>query len=245
MESLKERNPINHSEMLRECKEHGYFRGETCPICEEKGKFLMNDQELEQIGRTMAGTLRHFPEKFGLEMDGQGFVSLRDFIGALKAHQRRYHWIRPHHIIAIIETDSKGRYQVSNDLIRATYGHTLDLDLKLPTDNIPEKLFYPTTPEETDIILETGLKPSDRKLVHLSKTYKDAFSAGSVRTNAPVILVVDAKKAIEDRLEIQKAGKIVYLVREVPPDYLRRAPLEDVSAEGEESAPSSSGTETD
>jgi putative RNA 2'-phosphotransferase len=239
MESLKERYPIHHLEMLRECKEHGYFRGESCPICGEKGKFLMNEQELEQIGRTMAGTLRHFPEKFGLEMDDQGFVSLRDFIAALRMHQRRYHWIRPHHIIAIIETDPKGRYQVSNDLIRATYGHTLDLDLKLPTDNIPEKLFYPTTPEEADIILETGLKPSDRKLVHLSKTYNDAFSAGSVRTNAPVILAVDTKKAVEDGLEIQKAGKTVFLVREVPPEYLKRAAPEDESA-GEEKGDSAS-----
>ena len=245
MENLKERNPIHHSEMLRECKEHGYFRGETCQICGEKGKFLMNDQELEQIGRTMAGTLRHFPEKFGLEMDDQGFVSLRDFIGALKAHQRRYHWIRPHHIIAIIETDPKGRYQVSNDLIRATYGQTLDLELKLPTDNIPDRLFYPTTPEEADIILETGLKPSDRRMVHLSKTYKDAFSAGSVRTNTPIILEIDAKMAVGEGTEIQRAGKTVFLVREVRPEYLKRAPLEEAGSEGEEVAASSPGPGTE
>mgnify|MGYP005833386091 CR=1 FL=1 len=220
--------------MLRECKDHGYYRGESCPLCSEKGKFLMSDQELEQIGRTMAGTLRHFPEKFGLEMDEQGFVSLRDFIAALKAHQRRYHWIRPHHIIAIIETDPKGRYQVSNDLIRATYGHTLDLNLRLPTDGIPDKLFYPTTPEESDIILETGLKPSDRRMVHLSRTYRDAFAAGSVRTNTPVILVVDAAKAREDGLEIQRAGKTVFLVKEIPPGYLRRAEPEEAEPVEEE-----------
>ena len=140
--------------MLRECQEHGYFRGELCPICGDAGRFLMNDQELEQIGRTMAGALRHFPEKFGLTMDEQGFVNLRDFIAALKHQRERYHWIRPHHIIAIVETDPKGRYQVSNDLIRATYGHSLPLNLNLPTDNIPETLYYPTTPEEADILLE-------------------------------------------------------------------------------------------
>ncbi len=221
--------------MLRECKVHGYFRGESCPICGDKGRFLMNEQELEQIGRTMAGALRHFPEKFGLEMDPQGFVSLRDFIDALRTHQRRYHWVRPHHLIAIIETDPKGRYQVSNDLIRATYGHTIDLDLKLPTDNTPDKLFYPTTPEEADIILETGLKPSDRKLVHLSKTYKDAFAAGSVRTDSPVILEVDARKAVQDGLRIQKAGRTVYLAEKVPADYLKRA-TEEPGEEGDGTA---------
>lgn len=209
--------------MLHECGEHGYFRGEPCPVCGEEGKFLMNDQELEQIGRTMAGVLRHFPDKFGLEMDEQGFVDLRQFVDAMRSQSRRNHWIRPHHIIAIIETDPKGRYQVSNDLIRATYGHSIELNLRLPTDNIPGRLYYPTTPEEADIVLETGLKPSDRKMVHLSKTYADAFNAGKVRTEQPVILEIDAEAAISDGLVIQQAGRTVFLADEIPATYLKKA----------------------
>ncbi len=209
--------------MLRECQDHGYFRGETCPICGEPGRFLMNDQELEQIGRTMAGALRHFPERFDLKMDEQGFVSMRDFIDALKNQRERWHWVRPHHIIAIIETDPKGRYQVSNDMIRATYGHSIPLDLNLPTDHIPDTLYYPTTVEEADIVLETGLKPSDRKMVHLSKTYQDAMNAGQVRTPNPVILEIDTKKAIADGIVIGRAGRTVFLTTEVPPQYLKRA----------------------
>lgn len=220
--------------MLRECQDHGYFRGELCPVCGEAGRFLMNDQELEAIGRTMAGVLRHFPERFGLQMDEQGFVPMRDFIAALKNQRERYHWLRPHHIIAIIETDAKGRYQVSNDLIRATYGHSIPLNLNLPTDNIPEKLYYPTTPEETDIILETGLKPSDRKMVHLSKTYQDAVNAGLVRTDNPVILEIDAEKAIHDGLVIQRAGRTVFLADDVPAAYLKRAEPPVVEEETEE-----------
>ena len=209
--------------MLRECSEHGYFRDELCPLCGDAGKFLMNDTELERIGRTMAGALRHFPERFDLGMDEQGFVNIRQLIAALKGQNRRLHWLRPHHLIAIVETDAKGRYQISNDLIRATYGHSIELDLRLPTDDIPEELYYPTTQEEADIILETGLKPSDRKLVHLSKTYQDAFNAGSVRTDDPVILAIDATGAIEAGYEIGKAGKTVYLTKEVPAEYLGRA----------------------
>lgn len=211
--------------MLRECETHGYFRGDLCPICGEEGRFLMNEDELDRIGRTMAGALRHFPENFGLEMDEQGFVNLREFVRALQNHQRRFHWVRPHHIIAVIETDPKGRYQVSNDLIRATYGHSIELDLRLPTDDIPSELFYPTTQEEADIILETGLMPSDRKMVHLSKTYGDAMSAGRVRTDDPVILVIDTERAMEDGFEIGRAGRTVFLSREVPAEYLNRAEI--------------------
>jgi putative RNA 2'-phosphotransferase len=211
--------------MLRECSEHGYFRGEVCPVCGEEGKFLMNEQELEQIGRTMAGVLRHFPEKFGLEMDDQGFINLRDFVNALKDQSKRYHWLRPHHIIAIIETDPKGRYQISNDMIRATYGHSIVLNLRLPTENIPDSLYYPTTPEEADILLETGLKPSDRKMVHLSKTYNDALSAGKVRTGEPIILEIDAKRAIGEGVVIGQAGRTVFLAPEIPSECLKKAEI--------------------
>ncbi|HHT75181.1 MAG TPA: RNA 2'-phosphotransferase [Euryarchaeota archaeon] len=192
----------------------------------------MSDQELERIGRTMAGALRHFPEKFGLHMDEQGFVPMREFIYAVKKNNPRYHWLRPHHIIALIETDPKGRYQSSTDLIRATYGHTIDLDLRLPTDNIPDRLYYPTTEEEADIILETGLKPSDRKMVHLSKTYADAYNAGRVRTDTPVILEIDAKRAMESGMEIQRAARTVYLIGEVPAQFLSKAEEHEVLDEG-------------
>ena len=201
-------------------------------MCGEPGKFLMSDQELERIGRTMAGALRHFPEKFGLHMDEQGFVPMREFIYAVKKNNPRYHWLRPHHIIALIETDPKGRYQSSTDLIRATYGHTIDLDLRLPTDNIPDRLYYPTTEEEADIILETGLKPSDRKMVHLSKTYADAYNAGRVRTDTPVILAIDAKRAMESGMEIQRAARTVYLIGEVPAQFLSKAEEHEVLDEG-------------
>lgn len=214
--------------MLRECVDHGYFRGEKCPVCGEAGKFLMSEEELGRIGRTMAGALRHFPDKFDLKMDEQGFVYMRDFISSVRRYNPRYHWLRPHHIIALIETDPKGRYQVSNDLIRATYGHTLELDLRLPIDNIPESLFYPTTPEEADIILETGLKPSDRKMVHLSKTYGDAYKAGKVRTDSPVILEIDTVALIGSGEEVQRAARTVYLVKMVPPEFLKRAEEQEV-----------------
>lgn len=213
--------------MLRECGEHGYYRGEICPICGEPGKFLMNEQELEQLGRTLAGVLRHFPERFGLDMDDQGFVNIRDFINALRDNNRRYHWLRPHHVIAIIETDPKGRYQISNDLMRATYGHSLELELKLPTENIPASLYYPATPEEADIILETGLRPSDRKMVHLSKTYQDAVNAGKVRVEFPVILEIDAARAIEAGNVISQAGRTVFLAHEIPPEFLSKKEEEE------------------
>lgn len=208
--------------MLRECRDHGYFRAEYCPVCGEEGRFLMNTEELDRMSRTLAGVLRHFPERFDLEVDRYGFVDLRAFVHAIQAKQRRYHWLRPHHILAIIETDNKGRYEFKDGKIRATYAHSFDVELDPSNVGIPEALYYPATEEEVDIILETGIKPSDRKRVHLSRTVGDAVNAGRVRTESPVILEVDVGQATEDGVVVQKAGKTVYLAEEIAPKYLKR-----------------------
>jgi putative RNA 2'-phosphotransferase len=219
--------------MLKECAQHGYFRAETCPVCGQPGRFLMNDRELDHLGRILTGILRHFPDRYSLTIDERGWVSLPQIVRAISQKHPAYHWLRTQHLVAIAETDPKGRYEVRDDRIRATYAHTVDVDLDLPTDNIPDSLYYPVTEEEATIVLEVGLKPSDRKKVHLSKTALDAHSAGSVRRPNPVILEVDAKRARVDGVVIMQAGKTVFLVEKVPPEYLKRiefAPPPDAPA---------------
>ncbi len=208
--------------MLKECSQHGYFRAEACPVCGQPGRFLMNDRELDHLGRILTGILRHFPDRYQLPIDPQGWVSLSQIVRAIAHKHPAYHWLRVPHLVAIAETDAKGRYEVRDDRVRATYGHTVEVDLDLPTDNIPDRLYFPVTADEAAIVLEVGLKPSDRKKVHLSRTAEDARAAGSVRTPEPIILEIDAARARDTGLVIKKAGKTVYLVDQVPPEFLSR-----------------------
>jgi putative RNA 2'-phosphotransferase len=217
--------------VLKECRQHGYFRDETCPECSDKGRFLMNDEEIDTLGRIMAGILRHFPERFDLHMDEHGWVEVGPMIEAIQEKRPQFHWLRAHHIIAVVETDPKGRYQFDEGFIRATYGHSLNIDLDLPTDDIPEKLYYPATEEEADIILEVGLKPSDRKKVHLSKTVQDAVTASAHREAKPVILEVDAQGAVDDGAVIMRAGYTVFITDEIKPDFLTKIEPEAALAE--------------
>lgn len=218
--------------MIRECEEHGYFRNERCPYCGEEGKFIMSDFEVEKIGRTLAAILRH--GKFGLDMDAQGNVSLKDVMAKIRERNPRMNWLRARHIEALVETDPKGRYVISNGKIRATYGHTIPLNIRLDCEDIPDELFYPATPEEAEIILESGIFPSDRAMVHLSRGYRDAVRAGSVRTEDPVILVIDTGVCMELGSDIGRAAKTVYLCRSVPADAIDIADPEDWDSDEED-----------
>lgn len=230
--------------MLGKCDEHGYYRGETCPVCNAKGKFLMSDRELDSIGRIMAGVLRHFPEKLGIMVDGHGWVDISEFVEAVGVSRSGFQWLREHHIEAIALTDPKGRYQIDGGMIRATYGHTIDIRLDdLPPAEIDE-FYYPVTEEEIDIILEGGLNPIDRKNVHLSGSIEKAVEAGRVRTEEPLLLRIDGKKAKADGVQIYRAGKDVYITDRIDAKYISKADItthekyaiepiktEDVSAE--------------
>lgn len=208
--------------MLAKCSEHGYFRDELCPICNREGKFIMNDQEINSLSRIMAGTLRHFPEKIGVMMDGYGWVEISELIEAIGTGRSGFDWLKKHHIEALAETDPRGRYQVDGGMIRATYGHTIDVNL----DDLPEaeidEFFYPVTEEEADMVIEGGLHPADRKKVHLSGTLQKAREAGQVRTENPLILKIDGKMAKKDGIKIFHAGRDVYITNGLDAKYISK-----------------------
>jgi len=107
-------------------------------------------------------------------------------------------------------------------MIRATYGHTIDVNLDdLPIAEIDE-FFYPVTEEEIDIILEGGLHPIDRKKVHLSGSIEKATEAGKVRTEDPLILKIDGKKAKKAGLKIYQAGKDVFITDAIDAKFISK-----------------------
>lgn len=180
----------------------------------------MSDRESNSLGRILALVLRHAPEKFGVEMDINGWVNARELSEAIGTQRRHYHWLRGWHFEAIANADEKGRYQVENEMIRATYGHSIELDLDLPTDDIPEVLYYPCQTDEVETLLEFGITAGDRKNVHLSRSIRNAMDAGHVRIHRPAILEIDTARAIVDGHTIYRAGTTVFLTDEVPGEYL-------------------------
>lgn len=180
----------------------------------------MSDREANSLGRILALVLRHAPEKFGVDMDINGWVNARELSEAIGKQRRHYHWLRAWHFEAIANADEKGRYQVENEMMRATYGHSIELDLDLPTDDIPEVLYYPCETEQVETLLEYGITAGDRKNVHLSRSIRNAMDAGHVRIHRPAIVEVDTARAIADGHTIYRAGTTVFLTDEVPGEYL-------------------------
>ncbi|MDP6233066.1 MAG: RNA 2'-phosphotransferase [Candidatus Poseidoniaceae archaeon] len=180
----------------------------------------MSDREANSVGRILALVLRHAPEKFNVDMDINGWVETRELSKSIADSRRHLHWVRAWHFEAIANADEKGRWQVENEMIRATYGHSIEIELDLPTDDIPDALYWPCESSEVESLLKFGILSGDRKHIHLSRTIGNALEAGHVRIGRPSIIEVDTIRAIADGHTIYRAGTTVFLTEEVPPTAL-------------------------
>jgi putative RNA 2'-phosphotransferase len=200
---------------IKQCPKHGYFRGEACE-CGNPGRFVLSGFKTEKLGKIISGALRHFPGELGLKMDEHGWVSLDDLE---KAIFNKYNWVKRYHLDAMFETDGKGRYERSGNNVRARYGHSINIDLDYPDAEF-DTLFYGTSEEEADRILEIGLKPVNQHYVHLSKSLEEAVKVACIRTEHPVLISVDSKKARKDGIKIVDAGPLC-LAGAIPPQYIK------------------------
>jgi putative RNA 2'-phosphotransferase len=208
-------NVVEQPTEIRQCPVHGFFRGTEC-ACGNPGKFVLSSYKAEKLGKIISGALRHFPSDLGLEMDAHGWVRLQDLIRVI---ERKYPWSRPFHVEAMFATDDKGRYERRGEMVRARYGHSVRVDLDFQ-DAGYDTLYYGTSEEEADRILEVGLKPVNQHYVHLSKSIEEAVKVACIRTEHPVIIAVDAKRARESGIKIVDAGPVC-LVAQVPPDFIQ------------------------
>lgn len=204
---------------IRSCEDHGYFDGDACPACDATGTRVLSSERRRRLSKFLSGLLRHFPGEYGLDLSARGWAD-RDAVDAVVAE--RYDWADGTAVEAVVETDPKGRFEYTGERIRAAYGHSVDVGLEDTEEPVPETLYHGTAPSNVDSILETGLRPMGRQLVHLSASVADAREVGRRHADDPVILVVDAGAMLADGRRVTKRGETVYTADAVPPRYVHR-----------------------
>ncbi|MCL2863048.1 MAG: RNA 2'-phosphotransferase [Methanimicrococcus sp.] len=202
--------------MIRKCEEHGCFRGEACPECDQEGQFVLDDEREDKLGRFISGALRHFPEKLGLSMYEDGWVSINALTAAVA---RKYKWPKKYHVYALVESDEKGRYEISGGKIRAVYGHSIGVVLDYPLYG-GEFAYYGMNPEEVDTLLDEGIRPVKQRYLHLSTTLEKAIEVAMIHTENPSIFKIDVAAAIDDGLNIMIANDDILLTDEIPAEYI-------------------------
>jgi 5-formyltetrahydrofolate cyclo-ligase len=166
----------------------------------------------EAISKYMSYILRHHPPE---SMSRDGFLSIAECVTLL---QSRFN-VRTEDVLSIASSDRKGRFQIKKGKIRALYGHSHPVSIDLAPAHI-DVLYHGTSPQAAQQILKEGLNPRRRQKVHLSPTRDSAREVGYRHCNNPVILHIDAQRALQEGITIEKASETVYVTDHIPPAYI-------------------------
>ena len=122
----------------------------------------------------------------------------------------------------IVESDNKGRFEFSEDksLVRALYGHSIDVNLGLEPTTPPPVLYHGTAEKYIDSIMKEGLRPRKRNFVHLSETMDMAKLIGT-RHGSPVVLSIDIEAMIRAGYKFYKAQNGIWLTGDILPKFFK------------------------
>lgn len=176
---------------------------------------IMNDHSLSKF---LSLVLRHEPERLGLKLDSAGWVSVDELLAAISRQKTP---ITRERLEQIVATSEKKRFAFdeTGTKIRASQGHSVDVELGYEPQVPPEILYHGTVEKFLPSIRTQGLIKGERHHVHLSADQTTAIKVGE-RRGKPVLLTVRSG-------EMQRAGHVffrsangVWLTEHVPAVFL-------------------------
>ncbi len=179
----------------------------------------MEQDRIKKLSRSLSLWLRHKPENIGIIIDKQGWTNIVELIkkGSSKIE------FTIDDLKQVVEENDKQRFEIDldNDLIRASQGHSINVDIKYD-EYIPDgSVFHGTTLENIESIKKEGLISGNRQHVHLSKNRTVAQTVGSRHGKNVVILEVDARRMRADKQKLFISKNGVILTKHVDPKYIK------------------------
>lgn len=178
----------------------------------------MNDPQNVKISKFLSLVLRHRPRTVGVTLDQAGWVSTADLLDGCTRSGRP---ITRDQLEEVVATNDKKRFEFSPDgsMIRASQGHSVDVDLGYAPADPPDVLYHGTAKRNLAAIRQRGLVKGLRHHVHLSGDEETALKVAR-RYGKPVVLTVRASGMAADGLTFFLSANGVWLTDHVPPEYL-------------------------
>jgi len=206
----------------------------------------MNEKQRIKTSKFLSLVLRHEPECIGLTLDPAGWVEVNALLAALRQYGRG---ITRSELEEIVATNEKKRFAFSESgtRIRASQGHSVEVELGYTPQVPPAELFHGTATRFIGAICAEGLRRGSRQHVHLSAELDTAVKVGT-RHGKPAVFVVHAAAmhAAGHAFFLSENG--VWLAEAVPAEFLELRESEPLrsysSGPGKKSSRASMAEET-
>ncbi|MDQ2770786.1 MAG: RNA 2'-phosphotransferase [Bacteroidota bacterium] len=180
---------------------------------------MLSEKETTRHSKLLSLVLRHDPAHLGITLDEQGWTDVARLLAQLQAHEQP---LSPAELAFIVDTSPKQRFRFSDDRtrIRASQGHSVEVELGYAPVAPPEVLYHGTAVQHEVEIMRDGLQKMARQQVHLSDDLGTARTVGQ-RHGRLVLFEVAAGKMHRAGHQFYQADNGVWLTDEVPPRYLK------------------------
>jgi len=170
-----------------------------------------------KVSKFLSFVLRHEPETIKLTLDANGWVSVEELIQKSRSQIE----LTPELIKQVVNTNDKKRFAFSSDqqFIRANQGHSIPVDLQLSPKEPPEILYHGTATRFLNSIQQEGLKPGQRRHVHLSSDLKTAYAVGK-RYGKPVVLKLATGAMYQQGFDFFLSDNGVWLTTYIPTEFI-------------------------
>jgi len=178
----------------------------------------VNARETVKTSKFLSLILRHEPERVGLALDTAGWVNVNELLEAINRHGVS---LSIEELRKVVTMNDKKRFAFSEDgqKIRASQGHSVDVDLQYKSEAPPEFLYHGTPEKFVQSIRATGLNKGERHDVHLSPDAATATKVGQRRGRA-VVLKIRTGEMHQAGYLFRRSANNVWLVDFVPAEFI-------------------------
>lgn len=178
----------------------------------------MEEQHKKHVSKFLSLILRHKPETVGMELDENGWADVAELMTKMAQHQCVF---TKEELEEVVATNDKKRFAFNetHTRIRASQGHSVNIDLSLQESEPPEYLYHGTAERFLEVIKREGLMKMSRQHVHLSSDKEMAAKVGG-RHGKPVVLRVSSGRMHKDGIPFYLSENNVWLTDTVPVQYI-------------------------
>ena len=200
----------------------------------------MDKQELRQLEKILFAMLGRQPDAFGIILDKGGWLSIKELHQALMKETGVSH-ITKRGLIQFFSLYRPEKFEWQENYVRVKpelQGHDLTI-YKEATP--PELLYVSIRPKVHAHVIARGLQTSkNKKWIVLSTEKEMALKIGRRRDRDPIIAEITAFKSSKAGVVFRKAGKLLYLVEGMDPQWMNIPPLPPVREKDKHKEPKSS-----
>lgn len=179
----------------------------------------MTQNQTTRASKFLSLVLRPEPAAAHVMLDSAGWVEVEALLAGCGKAGRV---LSREDLDQVVGTNAKRRFEFSADglRIRASQGHSVEVDLEYASQEPPELLYHGTATRFLDSIRERGLLKMQRHHVHLAADTQMTLAVGA-RHGVPVLLTILAVEMHRSGHTFYVSTNGVWLVEHVPPNFIR------------------------